>query len=70
MVIVMLKLFCMVHGYLRVNENQQNIRLKLLISIDFNLKMNLFVFQNLSNTSDRSTFLENYEILHQLDTLS
>ena len=70
MVIVMLKLFCMAHGYLRVNENQQNIRLKLLISIDFNLKMNLFVFQNLSNTSDRSTFLENYEILHQLDTLS
>lgn len=70
MIIVMLKLFCVVHIYLRVYENQQNIRLKLLISIDFNLKMNLFVFQNLSNTSDRSPFLENYEILHQLETLS
>ena len=70
MIIVMLKLFYMVHGYLWVYENQQNILLKLLISIDCNLKMNLFVFQNLSNTSDRSTFLENYEILHQLETLS
>ena len=70
MVIVMLNVFCTVHEYLRVYEKQNNIHLQYSISIEFYLKLNIFIFQNLSNTSNRSTFLENYKILNQLETLS